>query len=211
MYFPYRLINFAYRIYFRILVSPAFGSFGSRSAVMRPRGIEGIRNIHIGRNVYIADGALLAAVPLTGSASCELRLGDGCKIGANNHLYATRSVVFAENVLTAGNVYVSDNAHGFRDKMRPILDQPIEQLAPVRIGAGSWLGQNVCVIGASIGKGCVIGANAVVLQDIPDHCVAVGAPARVVRRYDPQTGQWRSVPGVVANAQPTKPEESAQL
>lgn len=211
MYFPYRLINFAYRFYFRILVSAAFGSFGSRSAVLRPRGIEGIRNIHIGRNVYVADGVLLAAVPLTGSALCELRLSDGCKIGANNHLYATRSVVFEENVLTAGNVYISDNTHGFSDTMRPILDQPIEQLAPVRIGAGSWLGQNVCVIGASIGQGCVIGANAVVLQDIPDHCIAVGAPARVVRRYDPRTGRWQHVRGVLANGQPTMPEESAQL
>ena len=200
MYLPYRLMNFAYRLYFRLLVSPAFASFGARSAVLRPRGIEGIGNIHVGRDVYVADGALLAAVPLTGSGSCALQLGDDCKIGANNHFYATRSIVFEAGVLTAGNVYVSDNAHGFKDTAQPILSQPIVQLAPVRIGAGSWLGQNVCVIGASIGRGCVIGANAVVLEEVPDHCVAVGAPARVVRRHDPESGLWQSVRRATADA-----------
>lgn len=211
MFLPYRLLNLAYRLYFKLLISHAFAAFGARSAMLRPHGIEGIRNIHIGRDVYVANGALLAAVPLTGSASCELRLGDGCKIGANNHLYGTRSVVFEDNVLTAGNVYVSDNAHGFRDTTQPILAQSIEQLAPVRIGSGSWLGQNVCVIGASIGKGCVIGANSVVLQDIPDYCVAAGAPARVVRSYDPQSGQWQAMRSALTNGQPTGPDESARL
>ncbi len=187
MFLPYRLINLAYRLYFRLLVSPAFASFGARSAVLRPRGIEGIGNIRIGRDVYIADGVLLAAAPLTGSATCELQVGDGCKIGANNHFYATRSIVFESDVLTAGNVYVSDNAHGFTDPAQPILSQPIEQLAPVRIGAGSWLGQNVCVIGASIGKGCVIGANSVVLKDIPDHCVAMADGTQ----NRPEEGPWQ--------------------
>jgi acetyltransferase-like isoleucine patch superfamily enzyme len=151
------------------------------------------RNIHIDEDVYVSDGALLAAQPLTGSVLCELRLGDSCKIGANNHLYATRLVVFEDDVLTAGNVYVSDHSYEFRDTSKPVLAQPIEQLSSVRIGAGTWLGHNVCVIGASIGRGCVIGANAVVLEDIPDYYVAVGTPARVVRRYDPVSGQWLSV------------------
>lgn len=201
--FPlYRLVNFVYRLYFRALVSPAFGSFGSRSAILRPRGLEGARNIHIGHDVYVADGSLLAAVPLTGSATCELRLADGCKLGAGNHLYATRSIIFDERVLTAGNVYVSDNAHGFRDTSAPIMQQPVEQLSSIRIGAGTWLGQNVCVIGASIGKGCVIGANSVVLHDIPDYSVAVGAPARVVRRYDAAKGDWLRV---IKESSPSSP------
>ena len=45
--------------------------------------------------------------------------------------------------------------------------------------------------GASIGKHCVIGANSVVIHDIPDYCVAVGAPARIVKRYDFSAQQWR--------------------
>ena len=61
----------------------------------------------------------------------------------------------------------------------------------VVVGEGSWLGENVCVMGASIGKHCVIGANAVVTRDVPDYSVAVGCPARVIKRYNPVTQQWQ--------------------
>jgi acetyltransferase-like isoleucine patch superfamily enzyme len=67
-----------------------------------------------------------------------------------------------------------------------VLDQGVEQIEPVEIGDGAWLGQNVVVgPGVRIGRGAVIGANSVVLSDVPDHCVAVGAPARVVREVSP--------------------------
>jgi acetyltransferase-like isoleucine patch superfamily enzyme len=187
---PLRIRNLVYRLMFSLIYAPFFGSFGGRAALLRPRGIEGIGNIHIGDDVYIAEGALLAAVNHTGADRCELHIGAGCKLGANNHIYATNSVIFESEILTAGNVYVSDNAHSFSDVALPILGQPIRQLPAVRIGRGSWLGQNVCVIGASIGRGSVIGANSVVLSDIPEFCVAVGAPAQVVRRYDAGSKTW---------------------
>ena len=193
MFLPYRIKNLLSRLVFRLTVGPFFGRFGRRAAVLRPRGIEGIGNINIGDDVYVADGGLLAAVPWTGDDQCELKIGQGCKLGANNHIYATSSVVFEPDVLTAGNVYVSDNAHFYEDTTVPILKQPVQQLAKVRIGKGAWLGQNVCVIGASIGRGSVIGANSVVLQDIPNYCVAVGAPARIICRLDQVSGAWARV------------------
>ena len=96
------------------------------------------------------------------------------------------------HVLTANNVYISDNLHGYCDPEAPILQQPIVQNAVVEIGEGSWLGHNACVLGARIGRHCVIGANAVVTHDIPDLCVAVGTPAKIIRRYDPATQAWRN-------------------
>lgn len=193
MFYLFRINNLFYRLFFRIAMGPFFGNFGRRSVVLRPRGIEGIRRIKIGEDVYIADGGLLAAVPLTGCDHCELTIGEGCKIGSNNHIYATHSIIFESEVLTAGGVYISDNVHGYEDPTVAILKQPVQQLPKVRIGRGAWLGQNVCVIGASIGRGSIIGSNSVVLQDIPDYCVAVGAPARIVRRLDPVSGAWTRV------------------
>jgi acetyltransferase-like isoleucine patch superfamily enzyme len=193
MFVFYRIKNLFYRLLFRLAVGPFFGNFGRRAVILRPRGIEGIRRINIGEDVYVADGGLLAAVPLTGCEHCELTIGEGCKIGSNNHIYATHSIIFESEVLTAGGVYISDNVHGYEDPAVAILKQPVQQLAKVRIGRGAWLGQNVCVIGASIGRGSVIGSNSVVLQDIPDYCVAVGAPARIVRRLDPVSGAWTRV------------------
>ena len=70
------------------------------------------------------------------------------------------------------------------------MDQAVSFLKSVHIGEGSWLGENVCVCGASIGKHCVIGANSVVINDIPDYCVAAGSPAKIVKKYDFDKKQW---------------------
>jgi len=75
----------------------------------------------------------------------------------------------------------------------PILKQPIKQLPPMTIGDGTWLGENVCVLGVSIGKNCVIGANSVVTKEIPDYSVAVGAPARIIKKYNLNTNRWEKV------------------
>ena len=73
------------------------------------------------------------------------------------------------------------------------MEQPIIQNGTVEIGERSWLGENVCVLGAIIGKHCVIGANSVVTHDIPDYSVAVGAPAKVIRKYDFSSKEWIKV------------------
>jgi acetyltransferase-like isoleucine patch superfamily enzyme len=63
----------------------------------------------------------------------------------------------------------------------PIKDQGIVK-SPVRIGPDTWLGTKVSVLkGTRIGRGCVMGAHAVVRGDIPEYSIAVGSPARVVR------------------------------
>lgn len=87
-------------------------------------------------------------------------------------------------------MYISDNLHGFNDINTPIKDQPLCQLKEVTIGSGSWIGENVCIIGASVGKNSVVGANSVVTHDIPDYCVAVGAPAKIIKRFDSEKQKW---------------------
>ena len=74
--------------------------------------------------------------------------------------------------------------------MIPIKNQEIQFLQKVTVGEGSWLGENVSVIGASVGRNSVIGANSVVIKDIPDYCVAVGAPAVVIKHYDSVMSCW---------------------
>ena len=61
----------------------------------------------------------------------------------------------------------------------------------ITISDGAWLGENVCIIGANIGKNVVVGANSVVTHDIPDYCVAVGSPAYIIKRYDFERKEWR--------------------
>ena len=162
---------------------------GQGSYVESPLRIYG-KDISIGSHTLIQYKTWLEARPLTGAERAELIIGDGCAIGHFNEIYSTKSVIIEDKVLTADRVYISDNLHGYENPADPVIDQPIRQIGTVRIGEGSWLGTGVCVIGASIGKHCVIGANAVVTKDIPDYCVAVGVPARIVKRYNTEKGRW---------------------
>lgn len=167
-----------------------FKKFGRKSNLLKPLKIDFPQNISIEDNVLIQEYAWLAAVPLTGATTCHLQIGEGSILGHFNHIFCTQSINIGKQVLTADKVYISDNLHNYTDINLPILMQPISQSQPVKIGDGSWIGENVCILGASIGKGCVIGANAVVLTDIPDYSVAVGVPAKVVKQYNSETKQW---------------------
>jgi acetyltransferase-like isoleucine patch superfamily enzyme len=158
--------------------------------ILKPLKIEGAKNISIGKKSVIQYKTWLAAVPLTGEKECKIVIGNGCAIGNFNHIYATKSIVIENCVLTADKVYISDNLHGYENPDIPVIQQPIKQISEVIIGEGSWLGENVCVIGAKIGKHCVVGANSVVTKDIPDYCVVAGVPAKVIKQYNFETKRW---------------------
>ena len=75
----------------------------------------------------------------------------------------------------------------------PVIKQGVTSRGAVVIGEGTWIGENANVLSCKVGRNCVVGANAVVISDIPDCSVAVGVPARVVKRYDPVEKRWTKV------------------
>jgi acetyltransferase-like isoleucine patch superfamily enzyme len=90
-------------------------------------------------------------------------------------------------------VYITDQNHGYEDVSRPISQQSQPERA-VRIGKGSWIGHGSIILpGSHIGAHVVIGAQSVVSGVIPDYCVAVGSPARVIKQYRDGEG-WISIP-----------------
>lgn len=186
-----RILNGLYARLFRLAFKSHFKRFGRATSIVFPAGIEGSENIDIGNDVYVAYKSYLAAKPHTGMSECLLKIGDGCRIGRFNHFYATHRVVLGANVLTANGVYISDNLHDYRNPSMPIMHQPVMQKGVVEIGEGSWLGHNACVIGARIGRHCVVGANAVVTRDVPDFSVVVGAPAIFIKKFDVNSGVWK--------------------
>lgn len=191
MNFFVRIVHSIRRILILYVHKLSFSSFGNKSQIVSPLSLDGKKNISIGNKVYVGYKTWLAALPLTGEKSCLLELQDGVTIGHFNHIYATKKIVLEKDVLTADRVYISDNLHGYADIHVAIKKQPIVQHGEVVIGEGSWLGENVCVLGAQVGKHCVVGANSVVTKDIPDYCVVVGAPAKIIKRYDFATKTWR--------------------
>lgn len=175
---------FKYPFYFIL-----FKKMGKFSRIMKPLKIEGYENISIGSNVVIGKHSWLAAVALNDKNSV-LEIGSGSRIGNFNHIYALSKIVIEKDVLTADKVYISDNQHTYDSIAVPIHKQEIKQLKHVSIGEGTWIGENVCIIGVSIGRNCVIGANSIVNKDIPDFCVAVGSPAKIIKRYCEKNKTW---------------------
>lgn len=185
-----RILKYPIKKYISYSNNRKFKHFGENSYADDLLKLHGSHNISLGNDVKIGNKTWIAALPLTGADVCELRFEDGSTIGDFNHIYATRSIVFEKNSLTANFVYISDNLHSFEDIDVPIQDQPIKQLKDVVIGEGCWIGEHVSIIGASVGKHSVIGANSVVTHDIPDYCVAVGSPAYIIKRYNFDSCEW---------------------
>lgn len=147
--------------------------------------INGYKNIEIGENVYIAPYAWISAT------NGEVVIENSTLIGRFAHIYSTNKIHIKRNVLIAERVYISDNQHTYSDVDIPIMSQPVKQCKPVIIKDGAWIGENVCIIGATVGRNSVIGANSVVIHDIPDYCVAVGTPARIIKRYCFTSSEWK--------------------
>ena len=182
-------IRFGKSLYYKKLL----GRLGRCSYIDHPLRIDGGKSIFIGNGVIIKYKSWIASKPLTGCGDSKLVIEDGCVLGHFNHLFATKSIILHNNVLTADKVYISDNLHGYEDINIPVVKQPIVQNRTVEIGEGSWIGENVCILGAHIGKHCVIGANSVVTKNIPDYSVAVGAPAKVIKYFDLKKKEWINI------------------
>lgn len=167
-----------------------FGYLSPSSHLQNNIRIDGKCGIELHDDVIIQRGSWIASVPLTGNKTSILRIGKNSVIGNYNHIYATSSIIIEDEVLTADKVYISDCTHSYEDVGTPVIQQAIKQLKEVVIGRGAWIGENVCIIGASVGKNSVIGANSVVTKDIPDYSVAVGSPAKVIKRFDKNINTW---------------------
>ena len=168
---------------FSRLAGSGFHSFHRTARLAVPVRLVGAEKISVGAHVYVGSGSMLM-VPVDDAPSPAIVIGARTRMH-QAAVSAVQSVIIEESVDIARGCYISDHSHGFQLRDVPVRDQPLERIAPVRICAGAWLGQNVVVLpGVTIGAGSVIGANSVVRDDIPPRSIAVGAPARVIRTID---------------------------
>jgi acetyltransferase-like isoleucine patch superfamily enzyme len=173
-----------------------FGSFGERSVICFPAtALVNERFVHIGSGTIIGPYVSLSAGMVPGQACLRERtvvIGDRCLIGRGSGIVAHLSIEIGDDVWTGHHVYITDQNHAYEDVDVPISRQSSPE-RPVVIGSGSWLGHGTIVLpGARIGRHVAVGAGSVVVGELPDFCVAAGAPARVVRYHDPAVGWIRS-------------------
>ncbi len=161
----------------------------------------------VGKNVFIAPTAKLIGQPIirdnvTIHSRClienrkgaNLVINEGTEINVDGRITSSGQVVIGKNVLFGPNVYVSDSTHLYENINIPICSQKIVSKGNLSIGDGSWLCKNAVIVGAvNVGKHCVIGAGAVVTKDIPDYCVVVGNPGKVIKKFNIETNKWERV------------------
>jgi len=159
--------------------------------VCNPLRVIGANYIEIEDKVFIREQIWLEAIKDMDEPSIQIK--EGVYIGDFAHINACKKILIEEDVLIANQVFITDHNHNFEDLDLPIRKQGIKVINEVTIGKNSWLGEKVSVIGASVGRNCIIGANSVVTKDIPDYSIAVGSPARIIKRYCSDTKSWVSV------------------
>jgi maltose O-acetyltransferase len=113
--------------------------------------IKGLENLHVGKHIYLSHGTIL---------------------------YCGAEIILEDQVLVGPFVVMVTGTHVKENGSYRFSFQEYEK---IEVGFGSWLGSHVTVTaGSKIGKGCVVGANAVVTSDLPAHTFAAGLPARVI-------------------------------
>lgn len=152
----------------------------------------GTHNITLKDHVTINDGVFMLTQQIS-HENPNLIIANGVTIGHYCHITCVESVIIGENVLIADRVFIGDNYHIYENINMPIQNQGVFSRGPVLIGKNCWIGDGAAIISCSIGRNCVIGANSVVINDIPDYSIAVGSPAKVVKRYNFNSGCWEKI------------------
>ena len=157
--------------------------------------------ISLGDNVTVCDGATLIArgpggitvgshVTLNDRVYLDTERADDGYIVIGGHVYiGTGTTLFGhvgleigEHVLMAQNITLTPYSHIFEDPARPIIEQG-GHTRKATIGRDVYVGMGVTIMyTGDIGEGSVIGAGSVVVRPIPPYSVAVGDPAKVIRK-----------------------------
>lgn len=189
---------------------PRFATAAEGLVIRRPYEIRHPERIFVGRDVKLGPNCVLKPTTRYPGGwlrqpdgddrvqqfAPELHIGDRVTATGGLQIAVFERVIIEEDVMFAANVFVADGTHASDRGDVPFKYQGIGHVAPVRIGRGAWIGQNAVISpGVTIGAQSIVGANAVVTRDVPENAVVVGAPARVIRRWDASAGCWKAVAG----------------
>lgn len=163
-----------------------FRKFSFPSHIGVPIFTKGLSGVTIGKRVRILPGVRIE-VHNNGSIIFE----ENISIGQNFHITSSEEkLIIKKNTTISGNVFVTNIDHDYQEIDKFILDQKYIVRDTI-IGENCFIGYGVAIqAGTILGKQCVVGAGAVVRGHFPDYCVIVGAPAKIVKRYNSATYNW---------------------
>jgi len=170
------------------LKKKSFKSFGKNSLLGLNSTVIKAKYISIGANSSICNGVELSCsiAPSSTGDLPKLIIGSNVSIGEHSHITCANKLIIGNNVLTGKKVLITDNAHG--SSKRRILDiapiiRKVVSNGPVIIDDNVWVGEKASIMpNVHIGKGAIIGANAVVTKDVPAYTIVAGVPAKIIKQ-----------------------------
>ncbi len=166
-----------------------FSSYIIKPIIITPRCISLHKYVIIGYNARIEGIYIYNDVTFTP----QIVFNDGVRVEQNLHLTCANKIIIGSNTSIGANVTITDIHHSYEDIKRPIEKNDID-VKSVLIGEDCKIYNNVVILpGVTIGKHVTIGANSVVTRNIPDYCVAVGTPAKIVKQFNHGINKWESV------------------
>ncbi|QVL50318.1 MAG: acyltransferase [Thiocapsa sp.] len=184
---------------------PRFGNKPTDLTIQLPHRIENPQHIFLGNGVRLGPNCVLNAKEsypgkwmkhpeerhIRQEFNPLIRIGDRVTATSGLQVIALQEITIEDDVMFASNIYISDGMHSYASARTPYKYQGMTKPQPIRIGLGSWIGQNVVIMpGVSIGTCTIVGANSVVTRNLPSRAIAVGAPARVVKLWSDEREEW---------------------
>ncbi|QXN23784.1 acyltransferase [Shewanella putrefaciens] len=171
---------------FRAIIFKFFmKKFGFFSYIGSPCYVSGLKFWIFGNRVRIYPQARIE------SLGGEIIIGNDVSIGQNLHIISKLSVHIGDKSTISANVFISDVDHYYEDIDVHVMNQALITRKTV-VGENCFIGYGSVILpGTILGKQCIVGANSVVRGSFPSYCILVGAPAKIVKRYDETDCIWK--------------------
>ncbi|SDJ35077.1 LbetaH domain-containing protein [Chryseobacterium jejuense] len=176
----------------------SFFVFKNARLIRFPIDIRGKKFIKVSKGFTTGVGCRIEAYPEHNQTT--MFFGENFQMNDYVHITAMEKVHIGNNVLFASKIYVSDCSHGSysgdendSDPSSIPHDRKLYS-KPIIIEDNVWLGEFVSVLpGVTIGKGTIVGANSVVSKNLPPNVIAVGTPAKPIKKYNFEFQRWEKI------------------
>ncbi|HEV2674623.1 MAG TPA: acyltransferase [Aliidongia sp.] len=173
--------------------------------------VLGWRNVAIGEDAILSEGCWLNVNHRDRDVR-QIAIGRRSYIGRRNFFSSGLLIEFKDYTMTSVNCCFLGSNHFFENPFTPYIFAGVRDDAVISLGVNCQLGAGVTIIGnVKIGHGCIIGAASLVNKDVPPFSIAVGNPARVIKRYDMEAQAWIPADQFTAEKERLIPDEEAYL
>lgn len=173
----------------------SFYNFGVKSLIYKPICIINKKNINIGKHVSIGEFARIEGVSNWNNTKYNpyLEIGDRCNFEQYVHITFASKLTIGANCTFLSRCMVTTIEHEYTDISKPICDQKIKTM-DTQIGKNCFFCMDVKIFpGVKIGDNVIVGANSIVMNDLPSYTVCVGTPAQPIKRYNFETKIWEKL------------------